>query len=152
MGLQTFPFFGSNTTQFLQLAKCQFYIGVFQLHILHNAHTCATFKPLVGPQCYAKFVFFSLFSGLGGCTLVLNTFKRSTAERVQPTPIYLRYIRVPFQINCRASAERVQPAPIYLRYIRIPFQINCRASAERVQPAPIYLRYISTVIVHAVQK
>ena len=41
------------------------------------------------------------------------------------------------------SAERVQPAPIYLRYIRIPFQINCRASAERVQPAPIYLRYIS---------
>ena len=40
-------------------------------------------------------------------------------------------------------AERVQPAPIYLRYIRIPFQINCRASAERVQLGPIYLRYIS---------
>ena len=50
------------------------------------------------------------------------------------------------------TAERVQPAPIYLRYIRIPFQINCRASAERVQPAPIYLRYISTFIVNAVQK
>ena len=48
------------------------------------------------------------------------------------------------KINCWASAERVQPAPIYLRYIRIPFQINCRASAERVQQAPIYLRYIST--------
>ena len=40
-----------------------------------------------------------------------KTFKSSTAERVpnvQPAPIYLRYIRVPFQINCRASAEGVQ--------------------------------------------
>ena len=47
-------------------------------------------------------------------------------------------------MNCRASAERVQQAPIYLRYIRIPFQINCRASTERVQPGPIYWQYIST--------
>ena len=40
-----------------------------------------------------------------------KTFKSSTAERVpnvQPAPIYLRYIRVPLQINCRASAEGVQ--------------------------------------------
>ena len=47
-------------------------------------------------------------------------------------------------MNCRVSAERVQQAPIYLRYIRIPFQINCRASTERVQPGPIYWQYIST--------
>ena len=49
--------------------------------------------------------------------LVVKTFKNSTAERVQSAPIYLRYIRIPFQINCRASAERVQLGPIYLRYI-----------------------------------
>ena len=43
------------------------------------------------------------------------------------------------KINCWASAERVQPAPIYLRYIRIPFQINCRASGDifvHSPPAP----------------
>ena len=65
--------------------------------------------------------------GCGGWVVVVKTFKNSIAERVQP-------------------------APIYLRYIRIPFQINCRASAERVQPGPIYWRYISTFIVNAVQK
>ena len=52
-----------------------------------------------------------------GPKLVVNTFKRSTAERVQPAPIYLRYMRIPFQINYRASAERVQPGPIYWQYI-----------------------------------
>ena len=54
--------------------------------------------------------------------LVVKTFKNSTAERVQPAPIYLRYIRIPFQINCRASAERVQLGPIYLRYISLASQ------------------------------
>ena len=52
--------------------------------------------------------------------LVVKTFKNSIAERVQP--IYLRYIRIPFQINCRASAERVQLGPIYLRYISLALQ------------------------------
>ena len=48
--------------------------------------------------------------------------QNSTSEQVQPAPIYLRYIRIPFQINCRASAERVQLSPIYLRYISLASQ------------------------------
>ena len=48
---------------------------------------------------------------------MVNTFKRSTAERVQLAPIYLRYIRKPFKINCRVSDESVQSVPIYWQYI-----------------------------------
>ena len=44
---------------------------------------------------------------------MVKTFKNSTAERVQPAPIYLRYIRIPFQINCRASAARSDVPAIY---------------------------------------
>ena len=45
---------------------------------------------------------------------MVKIFKNSTAERVQPAPIYLRYMRIPFQINCQASAERV---PFYVNFM-----------------------------------
>ena len=53
------------------------------------------------------------FSLIVASWLVVKTFKNSTAERVQPAPIYLRYIRIPFQINCRASAARSDIPAIY---------------------------------------
>ena len=74
---------------------------------------------------------------------------------MQPAPIYLRYIRIPFQMNCRASAERVQLGPINLQYISLASQsfllpclsydilryiLSCRAIA--IYDLPINLQYI----------
>ena len=57
---------------------------------------------------------------------MVKTFKNSTAERVQPAPIYLRYIRIPFQINCRASAARSDiPAIYFFGFTKLSVEVDC---------------------------
>ena len=58
--------------------------------------------------------FGKLTSNMRVRALVVKIFKNSTAERVQPAPIYLRYIIIPFQIDFRASAAKSDIPAVYL--------------------------------------
>ena len=110
---------------FLEQPKCKFF-ALLNLHwklqtgqqdvvsfwtvTLYSTHKADFYDPLY-KYTTQGFLYF------GGRGLLVKTFQDSTAERVQPTSIYLLYIRIPFQINCRVSAKRVRPGPIYWRYI-----------------------------------